>query len=438
VIKKTIAIVLGIFLINSSFATNLWEVYQEALRNDPTYQNAIATYKDNQEVLSQAYAALMLSAGLQANTSFTRYSLFNPIFGVSSANFNTHGYAINLDQPLFNFASISRVGMAKSNVKAALATLLASRQNLILRVANAYFSELFAEDTLSFTRAEKKFMKQQLDQTQQRYKVGLDAITSVYDAEASYDAVTASEINAENAVQNSKEQLRTITGAYDEKLNPLKKDIPLTSPHPQQSEAWIKIAEKNNIPLLAAEFSSLAARDNIKVQFAGHLPTIDATGSYQHTGGVANPLYNTAGNQKIAALQLDFPIFSGGMIVSKTRQAQYQYIEAITALDKVHRDVINNTHQTYNNLLSGVSKIRADHQAIVSRNASLQGDVEAYKVGTRTMVDVLNDQQQLTQAQQTYAQDRYAYINNILLLKQNAGTLKDTDMLMINQFLKSK
>ncbi len=435
--KLVAAIICCLCVAPATFAANLIQVYRQALMSDPTYHKQIAQYKDTHEQIPQSIAQLLLNANVLLNTSYIRIpssDLFADATFASS--YNTHGYDLNLQQPIFNYSNWLNVSKAKSSVRSAYATLLAARQDLMLRVSKAYFNVLLAQDTLRFTLAEKRFVSQQLEQTEERFKVGLDAITSVYDARASYDNIIAQEIAARNNLKNSRESLREITGVLYTHLAAIHRQIPLIRPVPNNINSWVHETEQHNYTILAARYTALAARDNIKVQFGGHLPTLNGIYDLNYASA-ANFVNGSAlgGRTESATLLLNIPIYTGGEVTSLTRQARYQYLTAVTGLEQTHRSQVSLARQTYNSIIAGISQVSADRQAIVSRRASLKATLAAFRVGTRTMVDVLDDQQNLTQAQQQYAQDQYDFINNILTLKSAAGRLCETDLMQINAWL---
>ncbi|MCW5589645.1 MAG: TolC family outer membrane protein [Legionellales bacterium] len=438
--KKYLLACLVMFSTYSVSAENLMQVYQQALQSDPVYQNALASFKDQSEQVPQALAALLLQSNVVLNTTYNRTKPRIETPTVYAQKFNTHGYQLNLNQPIFNFTNWARLASAQYSVRAAYADLLAAKQNLMTRVAQAYFSVLLAQDNLRFTLAEKRFIAQQLEQTQQRFRVGLDAITAVYDSRASYDDIIATEIKARNDLRNSREALRAITGVLYTQLSGLKRHIPLVTPIPDDRDSWVSNAERHSYQILAAHYLALSARNNIKAAFGGHLPSLAAVGTYTYSDNdnITSFAGGGGGRTTTASLQLNIPVFSGGLVTSQTRQANAQYVEAETSLEKTRRDVTTNLRQTYNSIISGISQIRADRQAIISRGASLEGTQAAFKVGTRTIVDVLNDQQELTQAQQQYAQDQYNYINNTLALKELTGILNEDDLATINSWLNDK
>lgn len=443
-LKRTLiaTAILSVSLCSAAHATDLLQVYQQALASDQTFQSAKATYEAATQAYPQAIANILPNIGLTANATSSHTHNFEKLdITPTRANLNGYTYTLTASQPVIDFGAWFNVHAADYTVKQAAATYAAAAQDLILRTAQAYFNVLEAEDTLRFTEAEKKSNERQLDQAQQRFKVGLDAITSVYDAQASYDDTVSRVIAAKNDVENNKEQLREITDVFYKHLAKLKKQMPLLNPQPKNVETWVNKADAYNYSIQAAKYAADAARTNIKVAFSGHLPTLDVTGTMERTKAgdfdrVPLPIAGSNDNQvNTAGLSLTLPIFQGGLINSQVKQAQYEYEDAIAQMENAHRQVSVQLRQTYNSIIAGISKIKADKQLVKSRLATLSSTEAALKVGTRTIVDLLLAQQQLFQAQTTLAQDQYAYINNTLQFKQLAGTLTYKDLEAINTWL---
>lgn len=421
------------------FAEDLMDIYRQALQSDPTFKQAIAQHLSSREALPQGIAVILPNLSLAANTMGNKTSTSAPLPEASGTDhFNTHGYTLTLTQPVVNFSYWLRALQAGAIVKQANATFGAAAQDLILRVANAYFAVLQSEDDLQFIRAEKKATAKQLDQAKQRYDVGLEAITTVYEAQASYDSTVAQEIAAENSLNTSHEELREITGQYYPQLAKLKQDLPLLKPQPHDSEQWVAAANKQNLTLQAARYGVDSARQNVKANYANHLPIINAIGTYEDAQGFSQNAGGTTDTEtSTIGLQLSVPLFQGGLVTSQTRQARYNYQATAAGMDATYRNVVASTREQYNNVIAGISKIKADKQAVLSNQSSLESTNEAYRVGTRTIVDVLLAQENLLQARRVYAQDQYAYLISTLTLKQMAGTLNENDLKQINTWLSS-
>jgi outer membrane protein len=364
-----------------------------------------------------------------------------------NSSYTNRGYdlQLNLTQTVFDFRKFANLCQARALSRQAEATLNAETQSLMIRVAKAYFSVLEDADNLRYSEANKSAYAKQLDQVTQQYKVGLKTITDVYTAQASYDGAVADYIATENQLANDKENLRVITGVLYPELAKLSEDFPLISPQPINMETWVQTSLRQNWYIKSAQYAEQAASANIKQQFAGHLPTMDVQGIYDKNydrqvsgGSLLQPLGTTITHTRTVNINLNIPIFEGGLVVAQTRKAQYDYRVKSAALEKQFRDAVNLTRQSYLGVISGISKIKADKQAVKSNLSSLEGMNEGYRVGTETLVNVLNQQKQLFQAQKQYASDRYLYVNNLLALKQAAGTLSVQDLSAINAWLRGK
>jgi outer membrane protein len=280
----------------------------------------------------------------------------------------------------------------------------------------------------------------------QQYNVGLKTLTDVYTAKASYDSAVATHIGAQTTLANDRENLRVITGVYYTHLSILSDDFPLISPEPADVNEWVKIALIQNWSIKSSQYSASSAREVIKQQMAGNLPTLNlqAAASRQYVDSINK--YNTfserngpgSTSERSLTLNLNVPIFEGGGVVAQTNKAKYDYQVAQQQLEQTIRNTVNTTRQSYNSLVAGISQINADKQAIKSSISSLQGLEASYRVGAETLVDVLNQQQNVLKAQTQYATDRYAFVNNILALKQAAGTLSFDDLRAINAWLVDK
>lgn len=442
--KKLLQLVSVLCLISFALrgqADDLVDTMRLAQRNDPEFKAAASTRDSTLEAYPQARSGMLPLINITGRSSRMRItnSAGNIISLGGTRVAGSNDYTLRLEQPLINFTNWMQLFEARATVKQAIATYNAAVQDLIIRVASAYFAVLEAQDNVRFTAAEKEANEQQLLQAKQRFEVGLDAITSVHDAQASYDNVVARLISTKNEVQNSLERLKQITGVRHEKLAPLKTTIPLVRPKPNNSDQWIKMSTQKNYDLIAARFAAQAARENIKINYSGHFPIVNLFADYRenHTGNVTG-----SGNldQRIETIgiEVNVPIYQGGLVVSQTRQARYDYLTAINNLDEAYKATVSNTRQFFNNVVSGIGIIKAAKQAIISAESSLESNRAAFKVGTRTILDVLNRQRDLYDTQRVLAAEQYRYIINILELKRAAGTLNIADLEEINSWLKTK
>lgn len=439
-VRTIIIALVGSLATVSSSAENLLQVYHQAIGTDPTFKAAYQTYLSTSENLPQAWSLLLPNLSFKGTYNFqsisqTAGSAFSG--GTSNYTNNQRQYELALSQPLFNGVAWAGLKGAKATVKQAHATYNYACQDLMMRVANAYFNVLTANSNLIYTHAQKVAVGEQLYQTKQQYEVGVTAITNLLNAQSSYDTIVANEIVAKVQLADAMESLRQITNRTYANLAGVDDTLPLITPRPSQMESWVRIATEQNYNVLAAKFGAIVAQENISVQRAQHLPQINLTGDYAD-----NYNNNSSGlgqfEQKIweAGANLTIPIYQGGKILSQTRQARDQYQFSLQQLELNYRQAVANTRTSYLGVVSGISKIVADKEAIKSNKAQLDATIASYKVGTRTMVDVLNAETTLYQSLQTYSQDQYSYLINILTLKEQAGTLNPNDLAQMNSWLR--
>lgn len=452
--KKIFLLLVCLFvLLGKVQAADLVEVYRQALICDPTFQQTIAQTYSTEEGVPISISALLPNIVFNAKPYITRTSFAGSAFAVqpitrialTPRNNTIRGYQMYLTatQTVFNFAQFAAVTTQVAASRQADAQLNYALQDLMVRVTKAYLAILQDEDNLSFNEANKLAYSQQLDQVKQQYDVGLRTITDVYTAQASYDSAVANYIAAQTALYNDRENLRVITGKYYGHIAFLSDDFPLVTPQPADIETWVKISLCQNWSIKASQYGLDSKRHIVKQQFAGHLPTINVQGTLDRLYVDNINGYNALINRNGPGMQVDrqiavnfyFPVFQGGLVTAQTNQAVYNYQAAQQSLEYTIRSTVNVTRQSYMGIIAGISQINADKQAIKSNISSLEGMEASYRVGTTTLVDVLNQQQKLFQAQTKYATDRYTFVNNIFQLKQAAGTLNFDDICALNGWL---
>lgn len=431
-----------------AYSVDLMDVYHQALDNDPTFKEAYSNFLSKSESLPQAWSQLLpqLTAGALINRT---QQFIDAGALVVQQTYNGNQWKVNASQTVFNYQAWEQVKQARASVKAAMASFNDSAQTLIIRTAHTYLQILLAQDTLTFADAKKRANKRQLDQAQERFNVGLDAITAVYEAKAAYDQSIAEVIADRNKLSNENQALSRITNHTYEHVAPLRNNnIPLIAPEPQSVDEWITTGLRQNYGLYAAKYDLQAARENIKASSAGNWPVFSIQGNvvdthYDSQSQENSPIASLANNifipqeQRVASISLNanLPLFQGGLVASKTRQAKYNFQSAGQNLEKIYRDVVVSTNISYHSILDGIEKVKADRQTVISQQNSLDSVLAQYTVGTRTMTDVVLAQQHLFQAQQQLAADQYALIETILSLKYYAGTLNVADLEEINSWL---
>jgi len=424
--------------VSSTHATadDLLTVYQQALLNDPVVLKAQAQFKIVQEDIEQARAVLLPQ--ISANGSYSdgeRESYSSLTQNVTTTEFSSLGYGASLNMQLYHHDSWLRLDNAEKAAHQSDLTYQVAKQDLITRVTKAYFDLLSTKDDLVFAKAEKEAIARQLEQTKQRFSVGLTAITDVHEAQAQYDSAVTEQIRAENAIYQAEEELRVITNAYPKNVSVLNTDRFSTStPVPNSADEWQVTAEAKNLDLIAAKVGIDVAKDNINIARAGHYPTLDFGANYNNNDTETNSQLpdGPALDDYSIGVQLNVPIYSGGAIESSVRQAQNRFVAASQDLSLTHRSVVRTTRNAYNTVIAGISAIKALEQSVLSARKALEATEAGFEVGTRTIVDVLDSTRNLYNAKRNLSSTRYGYIQNVLLLKRAAGTITDEDISSIN------
>lgn len=412
-------------------AHNLLQVYEMAYHNDPTYKAAETDYLAAREAFPQARANLLPSLTLDGEIARSKRELDE------GDTLNTSSYTLTLSQRIFHLNDWFALKGASYSVKRAAAIFAASQQDLMLRVATAYFDILAAQDDLSFALVQKKQLGEQLHQTKERFKVGVVAITDVKEAQSRYDSARATAIGQENELANRQEELRAIIQLEPGVIDRLQETIPLVRPSPQNMAAWVSTAERQDYDLIAARYAVKAAKQNKYEQYAGHMPTVTFTSNFQgrdenfQRAQSATPFAKSWS----VALQGSVPIFSGFGVQSRARQASYQHLSAMHNYELAHRTTLNNTRNAYRGILTSISQVHALHEAVQSAETALEATKAGFSVGTKTNVDVLDRISDLFQQRQRYSAARYAYVLNTLQLKREAGILSVPDLEQINRWL---
>ncbi|MGE3320026.1 MAG: TolC family outer membrane protein [Candidatus Berkiella sp.] len=413
-------------------AEDLWQVYRIAEDSDPTLQAAYDAYQANKQALPIAISVMIPNLSASYNTT-----------GVNSnANFqgdyNTQNYGLTLTQPIYHPEHWAQLNSARHLVKGAYATYYSATQDLMIRVAERYFAVLGAIDDLNFTVAQRKAFARQLEQTRQRFDVGLIAITDVEEARARHDKAVAEEIAAQNTVANQYERLREITGiaVKEVTLFPPTKPLTLLPPNPAQQETWVETAQKSNPDVIAAQEAASQAKAAIGTQVAGHFPKFDLNGQLQRSKGAPPFPFDQLVYNRVLALNVSVPLFAGGGVYARTQEASSRYYEAKDRLEIQKRSVNSATRQAYRGVLTTISEVQALAQAVISSKSALQATLAAYEVGTRTMVDVLDAESNLLNAERVHAKARYNYLFQGLKLKQAAGILTAEDLCAVNAIIR--
>jgi len=423
-------------------AENLLDIYNEALENDPTFKAAEYSYLADKEIVVQGRAALLPSITLSGSTNWNEYYQDD----VLQQEYNSFSKSARVSQPLFRLDTWFNFKRSKSLTNAAEAEFAYEQQNLILRTAELYFGVLRAIDNLNAAISEEKAIKKQLDQAQQRYEVGLSAITGVQEAQLAYDLSKAARINNEGNLFSAREALNALIGREIFSLDELGEDLQISSPFPNSKEDWVNLALKNNYQLKASYLRKDAAKSNARSAASNHLPKIDIVGSgsdsetnqFNYEGfsinGQGIPVPAVTGRRNYA-IQLSVPIFQGGAVSSRRKQAYSQYNQADENTLFTERRIIQEVRSQFSNVNTLVANVNAQKQAVISATSALEATQVGYKVGTRNVVDLLQAEKNLYSAEKNLANAKYDYILANLRLALAAGTIDPGDILEINNLL---
>lgn len=446
--KKTLtALIIGFACtanLTSAYADDLSSVYQQAKAADPVVLKAQAQFMASESGIDIARSALLPQLSASAGISkSSNDSMFTDNAGNRlkvNSDIDNVNYGLNLSMQVYHHDTWLSLANAEKAAHRSDIAYQVAKQDLIIRVTNAYFAVLSAKDDLEFSTAEKVAIERQLEQTKQRYAVGLTAITDVHEAQAQYDTAVTAEIRAENSVFNAEEALRVITNVYPRDLNVLNTArFSTTRPVPDTANEWQQKAEAKSLDLIGQKISMDIAKENINIARAGHLPTVDLTSSYSSSENTIDTGMVTFDDPYLdnfsVGLSVTVPLYNGGAITSAVEQAQNNYVAASQDLSLTHRDVVRTARNSYNNVIATISGIKALEQSVVSAEAALQATEAGFEVGTRTIVDVLDSTRNLYNAKRNLASTRYSYISGVLSLKRAAGTISEQDIEDINQGL---
>ena len=420
---------------------SLLDIYHQALASDPELASALSTNKAAQELIEQGKALYrptinFTASGSRSNTDI-RFLDNNVQGGDGRANFNTYRAAIEARQPIYRKQNLVLMDQAKTQVSQADKQYHLSQQALILRTTEAYFDVLIAQDNIDLIQAQKAAILSQLEQAKATFEVGTATITDVNEAQARYDLTVSQEVAAINALEIAERSVQAITNTIPRALFKIKPDIQVM-PMEQSLEEWQEIAQKNNLNIQIQHDNVTFSQQEVERANAGHLPTLDAVASYSNNYTDGSPTPFNAGNELKNAtigLQLDIPIYQGGDISSKAKQAVLNKQKSQNQLDLARRQANLETQRAYLNLRTSIAQVAALEQALISSQSQLDSTELGYEVGVRTSVDVLNAQQQLYSAKRDLLQSRYNYLVNIIRLKSASGLVAEADLIEINQQL---
>ena len=420
----------GLLLLSvGSQSADLITVYEEAVRTNPQLAAAPANLEAVRERRPQALAGLLPEVGVDGSLSRLRIKNLDTSEPADRSTNKTAG--INLTQPLFRYDRWIQLKQSDSEIAGAEAAYVAAEQELMIQVAERYFQVLDAQDNLKFAESEKSSIGRQLDQATQRFEVGLIAITDVKAAQARYDLSVSQEIQAISGLVEAKDSLREVVGTYYDKLVPLMADLELERPQPESSDTWVEKAKQQNLSILTAAAAAELARQEISRQRSGHYPTLDlnASSNYRDTGIGVVPIERYDNE---IGVQLNIPLYQGGAVNSRTREARNRFQEATEQLQQEIRSAEFETRNAYRGVMTDIAQVRALGKSLESTEIAVEAEEAGFEVGTRTIVDVLNATRENYLARLNYARARYLYVVDQLRLKRAAGILSRQDMIEVN------
>lgn len=433
---------LALAISGSAFGADLIEVYDKARASDPQFAAAEASRLAAGQGVPLARAALLpqLSASWTKSRSESEGTIFSPeenhdvSFSSTSRNANK---SLQLSQSIYDHGSYMSLRAAKAQAARGDADYDAAGDALLVRVAEAYFGVLTAQTNLASAEAEEKAVGRQLEQAEQRFEVGLTAITDVHEARARHDGARAAVILAQNSLDDAFEALSELTGDTVQSVKGLKEEIELVRPSPDNLERWVETALASNPALAALQKSVDAAHYSAKAAWSDHLPSLGLSGSYGETdsGGDIGPYSARDPSSNSLSLSLSIPIFAGGATNARYKQALYNRDAAQDQLEQQRRAIVRQTRGAFRGVAAGISEVEARKQALVSAKSALEATEAGFEVGTRTIVDVLLSQQQQFAAEREYARARHGYILANLRLKQAAGIIDAADLKAVNSML---
>lgn len=420
-------LIAGVFLSVDAQALDLVQTYQQALANDAVYTSARYALGAGREASIQGRAGLLPQVGLAGT------------YSRSGDNWNgvTNNYGLQLTQPLFRPANWEQYEQSKLSVAGSEVQFSQALQDLILRVGQAYFDVLAAQDVLTFLKAQENAIAEQLASAKRNFDVGTATITDTNEAQASFDLVLAQEIAATNNLEVARSTLQQIIGQAPAPLATLRPGVKLNTPEPAQIDPWVSSAEQQNYSVVSQQIALESAQREIRKERAGHLPTVDLVAARSHASvsGNSNPFTNGSGTSNSIGVQWTIPLYAGGAVNSQVRQAVALEDKARSDLDNARRTAALNARQAYLGVSNGLAQVKALEAAEISSQSSLDSNKLGYQVGVRINIDVLNAEQQLFSTRRDLAKARYDTLMNGLKLKAAAGALKENDLQQVNALL---
>jgi outer membrane protein len=427
-----------IFASSWAQAADLLETFRAAQANDPIFAAARAAQQAGQEKLPQGRSTLMPSVTLTANTTSNNQDvkyLGGPFTAFSgNYSYNSNGYGVTVVQPLFRQQNWQAYSEAELQVSQSEAQFRIAEQDLMLRVAQAYFDVLIAQDSVQLVEAQKTAISEQLEQAKRNFEVGSATVTDTLEAQARYDLTGAQEIAARNNLEIKRNALQQLIDTVPQGLKPLGKEFKLEAPQPEDMEKWVDNAQANSFQIAIAQAGATIADKEVMRNRGAHYPTVDLVANYSTNNISGGSMPSDTTNRSIG-VQLNMPLFQGGGVNSRWREAEANRERARQELENARRNVVQQTRQAYLGVASGSAQVKALQQALASSESVLEASKLGHEVGVRTNLDVLNAQQQLFSTRRDLYQAQYNYLISQLRLKAAAGSLGVEDLARVNQAL---
>lgn len=426
------AVILSVSSLSMAEPIDLMAAYHLAVNHDSEIHAAYNQLMASKEVKPQALAALLPTIDISASTADVRKESDSNA-GKSTSQSRAESFEVSLRQPLFNWASFVRFNQADQSVSRAEIEYRIAEQDLILRVTQQYLEVLQAEIDLTVANDDMKAFALKLDQAKQRFEVGLIAITDVHDAQARYDLSFATQIAGQDTLASREEALRESIQADEIDLVPLLPKFPLVSPEPNDMAEWEASSKNHNLSIKVAKLDVSIAKNEIKINQAGYYPTIDLVAShrYDETG-----VTSLGSESDELGVEMNLSLFAGGETLSLSRQAAFGHKRALNKLQSLQRSTLRETRDNFRGVNASIQRIQALEQAIISNKSSLEASEASLEVGTRTIVDVLDAQGNLSRAKLQLVAEKKNYILSVLTLKAAAGSLSRRDVALVNDWMR--
>lgn len=421
-------------------APNLSQLYILALENDSTFRASKENYEATVLQPKISRSKLLPQITLAVNRQrLTDQKIRGEIFRSTNTSdfpaYSIDSHAISITQTLFRRDYYIELDQSKSEAERALLELESARQDLIIRLAEAYFGILSAQAQRDFANARKDTVKKQFDRAQQRLRVGLSDIADSKEAQTAYELATADALAAENTLRVKELALNSIIKRDIKSVAPLTEQIPVVKPSPENPETWVSIALEKNLDLLSQKITTAIAAAEIKLQKAGYFPSIDLYARHNERDVRGGPSPNSARSNELG-VEIEVPIFSGGDTYYRSKQAVHNYNSSLEELERIHRETDQNMRETYLNVITDISRIDAFKRAQEAAQISYQSNASGFNVGKRSSLDVLLAIEELFEAKNNYTDTRHQYILDTLRMKRASGQLAETDIRRINQWIK--